>query len=71
MVKIPKYYEGRQLPPGYMENDIDKLQQVKSNVNMKAFAGYLRESKKNAMDVSWDEIKQFLINPAINNVWYI
>ncbi|MCF0127384.1 MAG: hypothetical protein HUJ70_02385 [Pseudobutyrivibrio sp.] len=70
-VRIPKYYEGRQLPPGYVEKDLDLLQNVKTNVDMKAFAKYIRTSQKDAMEVTWDEIKQFLINPSIDNVWYI
>lgn len=69
-IKIPKYYEGRELPPGYLENDIEKIRSVKSNVNMKEFAKFLRETGKDALEITWDEIKQFRINPEINNVWY-
>ena len=69
-IKIPKYYEDRELPPGYLENDIEKIRSVKSNVNMKEFAKFLRETGKDALEITWDEIKQFRINPEINNVWY-
>lgn len=69
-INIPKYYEGRELPPGYLDNDIEKIQSVKSNIDMKSFLKYLRDTGKDAFDITWDEIKNFLINPEIDNVWY-
>lgn len=68
--RIPAYYEGRELPPGYLDGDIEKAAQVKSNINQKAFVAYIQKNKISPVDVTWDEIKQFLINPEIDNVWY-
>lgn len=69
-VKIPAYYEGRELPPGYLEGNIEKVSQIRSNVDQRAFVRYIMEKQISPLDVSWDEIKQFLINPDIDNVWY-
>lgn len=69
-VKIPAYYEGRKLPPGYLDGNIENISQVRSNVDQRAFASYIMEKKVSPLDVTWDEIKQFLINPEIDNVWY-
>ena len=60
----------RELPPGYLEGNIEKVSQIRSNVDQRAFVRYIMEKQISPLDVSWEEIKQFLINPEIDNVWY-
>lgn len=70
MKEIPRFYEGRELPPGYFDDTPGRDEPIHNNVDWKSFLKYVKKSGKRVVDVTWEELSQFLLNPSIQNTWY-
>lgn len=63
---IPKFYEGRELPKDYYQMPDLYSEPKNSNVNLLELTRYSRKCGKKIIDMTWDEISQFLVHPKTN-----